>query len=104
MNIVLYGSEELLLKQRLEKFKKQYKINDQDMNLSIYYPDETSMDVILQDAITPPFLTEYKMVILRKPTFLTTEKQKNVSDEDIAAFNDYIAHDNPTTIFIISPQ
>ncbi len=101
MNIVLYGSEELLLKQRLEKFKKQYKINDQDMNLSIYYPDETSMDVILQDAITPPFLTEYKMVILRKPTFLTTEKQKNVSDEDIAAFNDYIAHDNPTTIFII---
>ena len=80
MNIVLYGSEELLLKQRFEKFKKQYKINDQDMNLSIYYPDETSMDVILQDAITPPFLTEYKMVILRKPTVVTTEKQKSVSD------------------------
>ena len=39
MNIVLYGNEELLLKQRLEKLKKQYKINEQDMNLSIYYLD-----------------------------------------------------------------
>jgi len=46
-------------------------------------------------------LTEYKMIVLKNPLFLTTQKQKDVKEEDIKLFMDYLSHDNPTTIFVI---
>lgn len=41
------------------------------------------------------------MVILRHPFFLTSAKQKNVSEKDVEGFIDYISHDNPSTILVI---
>lgn len=103
MNIVLYGEEKLLLAQRLEDLKKKYACNSEDMNYTIYHAGETPMDQIIEDALTQPFLTEYKMVVLKNPIFLTTErpKKKLVSDEEVKAFMDYIQHDNPSTIFVV---
>ncbi len=99
MNIVLYGDEKYLLEQRLDKIKKKYHIS-QD-NMKTYWCNETPMKEIIDDALTFPFLDEYKMVVMKKPLFLTTKKQKDVSDDDIKVFIDYISHDNPTTIFVI---
>ena len=101
MNIVIYGNEKLLMKQQLAKLKKKYHIDEENMSFIVYYLNETSMSEILSDALTPPFLSEYKMIVLRQPIFLTSEKQKEISEEDIIAFIDYLAHDNPTTIFVI---
>ncbi|WP_281677911.1 DNA polymerase III subunit delta [Eggerthia catenaformis] len=101
MNIVIYGNEKLLMKQQLAKLKKKYHIDEENMSFIVYYLNETSMSEILSDALTPPFLSEYKMIVLRQPLFLTSEKQKEISEEDIIAFIDYLAHDNPTTIFVI---
>lgn len=101
MNIVIYSEERLLMSQRLDKLKKQYKISEEDMNLSVYYAGETPMSEILEDALTPPFFSEYKMVVMRKPIFLTKTKQKEVTDHDIELFMDYLSHDNPSTIFVV---
>ena len=103
MNIVLYGEEKLLLAQRLEDLKKKYQCTSDDMNYMVYHAGETPMKEIIEDALTQPFLTEYKMVVLKNPIFLTKEKPKKklVTDEDIKLFLDYIEHDNPTTIFVI---
>ncbi|MGP1370656.1 MAG: DNA polymerase III subunit delta [Eggerthia catenaformis] len=101
MNIVIYGNEKLLMKQQLAKLKKKYHTDEENMSFIVYYLNETSMSEILSDALTPPFLSEYKMIVLRQPIFLTSEKQKEISEEDIIAFIDYLAHDNPTTIFVI---
>lgn len=101
MNCVIYGEEKLLMENKIKALKKQYHIRDEDMNMMTYWCDETPMKDIIEDALTPPFLTEYKMVVMKNPLFFTTQKQKNVSDEDVKILMDYLNHDNPSTVFII---
>ena len=78
MNYVIYGEEKLLMEQKLASLKKKYAILEEDMNMMTYWCNETSMSAIIEDALTPPFLTEYKMIVLKNPTFLTTQKQKDM--------------------------
>ncbi|MCD7949121.1 MAG: DNA polymerase III subunit delta [Erysipelotrichaceae bacterium] len=99
MNIVLYGDEKYLMEQRLEKIKKKYHISHD--NMKTYWCNETPMKEIIDDALTFPFLDDYKMIVVKNPLFLTTQKQKDVKDKDIDIFLDYISHDNPTTVFVI---
>ncbi|MEG0276992.1 MAG: DNA polymerase III subunit delta [Coprobacillus sp.] len=101
MNYVIYGEEKLLMEQKLSSLKKQYHIKDEDMNMITYWCNETSIPVILEDALTPPFLTEYKMIVVRNPMFLTTQKQNDASEDDIKAFMKYLDYDNPSTLFVI---
>lgn len=101
MNIVIHGVERLLMEKKLDELKKKYHCSVEEMNLMSYYMGETPMSQVLEDAKTPPFLTEYKMVIMKEPLFLTSKKQKTVNEKDVAMFIDYISHDNPTTVFVI---
>lgn len=101
MNIVLYGEEKILLDKKLETLKKKYHIHEDNMNLMTYWCNEVSMSEIVSDALTPPFFSEYKMIIVKNPIFLTTQKQKDIYEEDIKVLLDYLQHDNPFTIFVI---
>lgn len=101
MNCVIYGEEKLLMEQKLLKLKKQYMINDEDMNFITYWCHETPMSAIIEDALTPPFFSEYKMVVLKNPMFLTSQKHKEISEEDVKMFLDYISKENPSTVFVI---
>lgn len=101
MNVVIFGEERLLMNKKLEELKKRYDCSAEEMNYMAYDPSETPMDQILSDAMTPPFLTDYKMVVLTNPLFLTGAKQKDVDKAAVQAFADYISHDNPTTVFIV---
>ena len=101
MNCVIYGEEKMLMEQKLAALKKQYRIHEEDMNVIIYWCHETSISEMIEDALTPPFLTEYKMIIMKNPLFLTTQKQKDVNEEDIQMLMDYLSKENPTTIFVI---
>ena len=76
MNIVLYGEEKLLLAQRLEDLKKKYQCTSDDMNYMVYHAGETPMKDIIEDALTQPFITEYKMVVLRIQSFLLKRSLK----------------------------
>ena len=58
MNIVIYGEEKLLMEQKLNALKKQYHIHEEDMNMIVYYANETSISEIVEDALTPPFFSE----------------------------------------------
>ena len=101
MNFVIYGEDKLLMEQRLKTLKKKYHICEEDMNMVTYWCQDSSMSTIIEDALTPPFLTEYKMIVLKNPLFLTAQKQKTMNDADIQKFMDYLPLDNPTTIFVI---
>ena len=101
MNIVIYGEEKLLMEQKLNLLKKQYHIKEEDMNMIVYYANETSLTEIIEDALTPPFFSEYKMIVLKNPYFFTTVKQKEVSENEIKVLMDYLDKDNPSTLFVI---
>ena len=101
MNFVIYGEDKLLMEQRLKTLKKKYHIQEDDMNIVTYWCQDTPLSSIIEDALTPPFLSEYKMIVVKNPVFLTTQKQKIASDEDIQKFMDYLKLDNPTTVLVI---
>ena len=101
MNIVIYGEEKLLMEQKLNALKKQYQIHEEDMNMIVYYANETSINEIVEDALTPPFFSEYKMIVLKNPFFFTTAKQKETNENEIKILMDYLSKDNPSTIFVI---
>lgn len=101
MNYVLYGEEKLLLDNKLKSLKKKYDISEENMNLMTYWCNETSIKEIIDDAITPPFFSEYKMIVIKNVFFLTTQKQKDVSTEDIDLLMNYLQNQNPFTLFVI---
>jgi len=101
MNCVIYGEEKLIMEQKLTALKKKYEIKEENMNIITYWCHETPMSAIIEDALTPPFLSEYKMIIVKNPIFLTTQKQKDTKEEDIKMLMDYLKQDNPSTIFVI---
>lgn len=101
MNYVIYGEEKFLMEKKLKSLKQKYHIQDENMNIMTYWCHETLMSTIIEDALTPPFLTEYKMIVLKNPLFLTTQKQKDVKEEDVKMLMDYLKQDNPMTVFVI---
>jgi len=71
-----------------------------ELSLVKYDCEETSIDEILNDCETLPFLSEQKMVIMNHPIFLSTEKSK--IEPNITRFTDYINNPNESTILIIN--
>ena len=76
MIFVIYGEESFLMEQKLQSLKKEYDCNEDNMNISTYRANEDSLEEVYEDLITPPFLTDKKMVVLKNPYFLTTKKVK----------------------------
>ena len=60
-------TEKLIMEQKLNALKSSIISNMKDMNIMIYWCQETPMKILLKTALTPPFLTEYKMVIVKNP-------------------------------------
>lgn len=81
MIFVIYGEESFLMEQKLQSLKKEYDCNEDNMNISTYRANEDSLEDVYEDLITPPFLTEKKMVVLKNPYFLTTKKVKKDNNE-----------------------
>ena len=45
------------------------------MNISTYRANEDSLEEVYEDLITPPFLTDKKMVVLKKPLFFNDKRK-----------------------------
>lgn len=56
MNYVLYGEEHYLLKEALEKIKKEAGCDQNAMNLITYHARQDKLRAVLDDAMTVPFL------------------------------------------------
>ena len=65
MLYVLYGTERLLMDQRLAKLKKDHHCNQEQMNYTAYDVSKEGMKVVLEDIMTPPFLSDEKMVVIK---------------------------------------
>lgn len=72
-NVFLFiGNEELMIKNKIDKLvnsltTNQYNINTYDMQIN-------NVAMAIQDCLTPPFLSDEKVVIIKNPLFLTKNK------------------------------
>ena len=64
MNYVLYGEEHYLLKEALEKIKKEAGCDQNAMNLITYHARQDKLRAVLDDAMTVPFFAEQKLSLI----------------------------------------
>lgn len=76
MSVYLYkGVEPYLINTKIDMLVRQSKANE--FNISVYDCSEVDIALAIQDAISMPFLCPSKVVIVKNPLFLMSDKNNN---------------------------
>lgn len=98
-NIYLFsGKEELMIKTKIDKLVSSFTTNQ--FNITSYDMQQNNVAMAIQDALTPPFLADNKVIIINNPIFLT--KQKSEIEHRTDFLIDYLNNPLDTTILIIN--
>ncbi len=71
---LFYGNEELMIKNKVDKLVSS--ITDNQYNINVYDMEVNNVSMAVQDLLTPPFLSDNKVVIIKNPIFLTKAKSE----------------------------
>lgn len=97
---VLYGTEEFLIKKEIAKIKEQHHI--EDVNISTYNLEETSLDTIIDDARTISLFSDNKMILCENAYIFTGTTNKKLPEQNIKLLETYLEHENEDTILIFT--
>lgn len=98
-NIMLYlGTNKYQINNEINKLCNDLNLNE--LGISKFDCEEISLDEVINDCETLPFLSEKKIVIISNPIFLSNEKNKLI--HNIEKFIEYINNPNKTTILVIN--
>jgi len=95
---LLVGENKQAIDEKIKELSREG--NFDELNLVKYDSEEVTLDEIIADCETLPFLGEQKMVIIINPIFLSTEKSK--LDQNIERFISYVNNPNPSTVLVIN--
>ena len=98
MNYVLYVEEQYLLQESLSRIVKTHLSDVNDLNRIIYDADPTDMEVILEDAMTIPFFSDCKVILVYHANFLTASNERAI---DTTALERYLDQPMETTVLIL---
>lgn len=97
-NLFLFlGEEELIIHNKIDK--EIVNTGADIFNIKSYDMEEVNVSKALNDASTPPFLCDSKVVIIKNPVFLT--KNPCEIKHNIKAFMNYLKDPSPFTCLII---
>lgn len=97
---LIIGSEAYIIQETLKRIEENALIADEaEFNYANFDLTETSIEVAIGEAESVPFWGDRKVVILQRPTFLTSEKDK--VDHQIKGFENYLNEPVPFTILVI---
>lgn len=95
MFYLLYGTDEFIRKQTLEKIKQKNKFEELDINYYNY--TDTTMKNILEDASTFPLFSNQKMIIVYEANLFSGNVKQ---DEETKMLENYLQNLNTNTILI----
>lgn len=87
--------------QRLAGLKNEYPLTNEDLNYVRLDCREYSCQELINEVSSVPFFSEYRMVVLTHPYFLTTEKGRNEKNEDIESLVDALCHTDESLVAVI---
>jgi DNA polymerase III subunit delta len=91
---LIHGPEELLLDQAVERLKQRLSaLADLDFNLDVFDGDSAQPEDVVAAANTLPFMSERRLVILRKADRMTAD--------GLGVLADYAADPNPETTLVL---
>lgn len=91
------GTSEIFIKNRMNRIIQSY--NKLKTTIIKYDMENTTISTVLEDAITISLFEDLKIIILKKPIFLT--KSSDIPKDDIKAFIKYLKKPVDTTIIMI---
>lgn len=92
------GPETYLISNKINRIIAESEADE--FNISSYDEEETGIGEAIRDASTPPFMAERKVVVVKNPVFLTSEK--NLDPLENSAFLNYLNHPLSSTILIFN--
>ena len=99
MSVYLYkGVEPYLINTKIDMLVKQSGANE--FNISVYDCTEVDVALAVQDAMSLPFLCDSKVVIIKNPLFLASEKP--MINHDTTSLIKYLDNPNDKTLLIIN--
>ncbi|GGE74665.1 DNA polymerase III subunit delta [Priestia taiwanensis] len=97
---LLYGVESFFMDETLDLIiNHAVEESDIEFNVSTYDLEESYIEEALEDATTLPFFGERKVVIVKRPLFLTAQKAK--IEQNMKALEAYLESPSPFTIFVL---
>lgn len=98
---LITGKEQVFIKEIQQAFKDIMSPEERDMNFSNFDLEEVSLGDVINEAISAPFFGERRLVFAENPYFLTSERVKNVVEQDAELLVKYIQNPTPSTILVI---
>ncbi|WP_339211953.1 DNA polymerase III subunit delta [Aeribacillus sp. FSL K6-3256] len=98
---LFYGKESFLLNETIRKLLTEAINEDErEFNYSVYDMEETNIETAVEDGETMPFLGERRMVVVKNPYFLTSEKKKEKVEHNLKKLEQYVENPAPFTVFV----
>ncbi len=94
-----YGDNQHLIKSKTDQILESKSIDAADVET--FDLDESSLVSAINAAMTIPFLSEAKAVILTNIHFLSVGYKQDIDERDLAYFSSYLVNPNPTTVLIL---
>ena len=96
-NIVLFlGEDQLSINKRIKRIVNDAKIDE--FNITTYDLEVDSLDQVISDCLTIPFIKDQKAVIVKNPVYLT----KNGSKQDYSMYLNYLKKPMDSTMLLIN--
>lgn len=97
---LLYGNERFLIE---EKRKSLIGNDINEIDVNVYDMTESPIELALEDAETLPFLSDNRIVIIKNPYFLTSEKKlasQSVVEHNLKKLEQYLENPSPYALVI----
>lgn len=98
MNYVLFGEEQYRQRATIKNIVAEYASDEQDLNVIRYDALQNDLSTILEDAMTIPFFSDYKIILVYHATFLSTNNDTSIDANDLAK---YIDQPSDSTILVL---
>lgn len=99
---LVLGEQAVLQQQALTAFNQLIPADQQVMNVGSYDMETTPLAAALDDAMSAPFFGERRLVLIKKPYFLTGENKNKKIDHDVDGLINYLEHPQEDTILVFS--
>lgn len=96
---LLYGTEAYFINETVQLITTEaLAAEDREFNVVTYDLEEVYLEDVIEDARTFPFFGERKVLLVKSPLFLTSQKEK--LEQNVKILEAYIAEPSPFTIMV----